>query len=86
MSFDSDRPRPRGPLAWSVKMTLILGLGATALAHHIARPVDTPATARQQSARHAGDPEVTGSIGARALATRLDPCALSGPLRAGARD
>lgn len=48
-------------------MTLIVGLGATALAHHLTRPVGTPA-----------DPEVTGSIGVKAQATRLDPCALRG--------
>ncbi len=77
MSFDSGSPRPRGPLAWSIKTTLILGLGAMALAHHVTKPVGKPA-----------DPEVTGSIGARA--TRLDPCMLrgtsGGTLAAGARN
>ncbi|OAH30161.1 MAG: hypothetical protein DI590_10765 [Methylorubrum populi] len=67
MSFDSGSPRPRGPLAWTIKMTLIVGLGAMALAHHLTRPAGMPA-----------DPEVTGSIGIKAQATRLDPCALRG--------
>ncbi len=48
-------------------MTLIVGLGAMALAHHLTRPAGMPA-----------DPEVTGSIGIKAQATRLDPCALRG--------
>jgi hypothetical protein len=69
MSFDSGSPRPRGPLAWSIKMTLIVGLGATALAHHVTTPAAPPI-----------DPEVTGSITTRAQATRLDPCALRGSL------
>lgn len=79
MSLDSGSPRPRGPLAWSIKTTLILGLGAMALAHHVTKPVGKPA-----------DPEVTGSIGAGARATRLDPCMLrgtsGGTVEAGARN
>ncbi|GJE73070.1 hypothetical protein [Methylorubrum podarium] len=73
MSLDSGSPRPRGPLAWSIKMSLILGLGATALAHHVAKPLPKPAA-------QAIDPEVTGSIGTSAQATRLDPCTLRGSL------
>ncbi|MFF8801181.1 MULTISPECIES: hypothetical protein [unclassified Methylobacterium] len=90
MSLDSGSPTPRGPLAWSIKTTLIVGLAATAFAHHIAKPVDKPvdraATPRPQAARPIADPEMTGSIGPRlqdrAQETRLDPCAL----RRGARD
>ncbi|MEH3116064.1 MAG: hypothetical protein PGN25_22855 [Methylorubrum populi] len=81
MSLDSGSSRPRGPLAWSIKVTLVLGLAATALAHHAAKPTDP----HRRSARLPGDPEVTGSIGPRAQATRLDPCALGAPLRAGVR-
>lgn len=79
MSFDSGSPRPRGPLAWSIKTALIVGLGATALAHQIAQPVGKPA--------HRGsDPEVTGSIGVKAQALRVDPCTLRGAVGTGARD
>ncbi|MBB2961670.1 hypothetical protein [Methylobacterium sp. R2-1] len=75
MSLDSGSPRPRGPLGWSIKMALIAGLGATALAHHIAKPGQPMI-----------DPEVTGSIGIRAQATRLDPCTLRGSLGQTARN
>jgi len=50
-------------------MSLIVGLGATALAHHVAKP-----------GLHVIDPEVTGSIGTSARTTRLDPCTLRGNL------
>lgn len=69
MSLNSGSPRPRGPLAWTIKMSLIVGLGATALAHHVAKP-----------GLHVIDPEVTGSIGTSARTTRLDPCTLRGNL------
>ena len=73
MALDDPGARmPRGPLAFTVKVTLIAGLAAIALAHHLARPVEP----RTQLARGPGEPEVTGSIGGRAAATRLDPCAL----------
>ena len=67
------------PLAWSIKTALFVGLGATALAHHIAQPVGKPA-------HRGGDPEVTGSIGVKAQSLRLDPCALRGALGTSARD
>ncbi|MBA9069967.1 hypothetical protein FHR71_003731 [Methylobacterium sp. RAS18] len=79
MSFDSGSPRPRGPLAWSIKTALIVGLGATALAHHIAQPVGKPV-------HRGGDPEVTGSVGVKAQTLRLDPCALRGAFGTSARD
>lgn len=79
MSLDSGSPRPRGPLAWSIKTALIVGLGATALAHQVAKPVGKPGT-------HLIDPEVTGSIGSAARATQLDPCALRGSLGPAARN
>ncbi len=86
MSLDSGSPTPRGPLAWSIKTTLIVGLAATAFAHHIAKPVDRAAAPRPQAARPIADPETTGSIGPRlqdrAQETHLDPCAL----RRGGRD
>ncbi|HEV2541817.1 MAG TPA: hypothetical protein VGU70_03520 [Methylobacterium sp.] len=75
MSLDSGSPRPRGPLAWSIKTALIVGLGATALAHQIAKPAAPPI-----------EPEVTGSIGTGAQAMRLDPCALRGSLGPTARN
>ncbi|CAO4174651.1 hypothetical protein [Methylorubrum populi] len=81
MSLDSGPQTARGPLSWSIKVTLILGLAATALAHHVAKPPEKPLSSPQQTARLPGDPEVTGSIGPRARETRLDPC-----LRPGARD
>ncbi|MRI54316.1 hypothetical protein D8770_10170 [Methylobacterium sp. DB1607] len=73
MSLDSGSPRPRGPLAWTIKMSLIVGLGATALAHHVAKPAG-------KSGVHVIDPEVTGSIETSARTTRLDPCTLRGNL------
>ncbi|MCJ2032503.1 hypothetical protein MKK50_24350 [Methylobacterium sp. J-043] len=79
MSFDSGSPRPRGPLAWSIKTALIVGLGAMALGHHIAQPGGKPPY-------RGGDPEVTGSLGSKAQTTRLDPCTLRGALGTGARD
>nr|WP_246482113.1 hypothetical protein [Methylorubrum zatmanii] len=77
--MDSGPQTARGPLSWSIKVTLILGLAATALAHHVAKPPDKPLP--RQAARGPGDPEVTGSIGLHAGATRLDPCVLRGGMR-----
>ena len=54
-------------------MSLIVGLGATALAHHVAKPAGKPGL-------HVIDPEVTGSIETSARTTRLDPCTLRGNL------
>lgn len=71
----SESRMPRGLIAWTVKVVLVVGLGAVALAQYLAHSADPRA---QRLARGFSEPETTGAIGPAARATTLDPCLARG--------
>lgn len=78
MSLESlDRHPVRGPLGWTVTISLATGLVALGLVHHLARVVDKAESPRHGAlARGIGDPDVTGSIASAARSMPLDPCSV----------
>lgn len=71
-------PTRRTMLPWAVKVCLtlaVVGVGATQYLSRVTG--EPPALRREAQARMlADDPETTGSLGAAARATTLDPCAI----------
>ncbi|WP_232632045.1 hypothetical protein [Methylobacterium sp. Leaf118] len=66
---------PRGLLAWTLKVVLVVGLGSVALAQYVAHSTDPRV---QRLARGPAEPETTGAIGPAARASALDPCLARG--------
>ncbi|KQP30094.1 hypothetical protein ASF25_19690 [Methylobacterium sp. Leaf100] len=77
---ERDEPVARRPgtlLPWTIKVCLTLGLVALGTTQYLSRAVES-GTLRQREARaDVMDPETTGSIGAVAARTTLDPCTAS---------
>lgn len=65
--------RPATLLPWTIKLCLALGLGAFGVTQYLSRATETGAL-RQFARAGSADPETTGSIGAAAARTTLDPC------------
>lgn len=73
---DGDRDAPRRPttlLPWTIKLCLVLGLGALGATQYLSRATES-GTLRQFARAGSLDPETTGSIAAAAGHTTLDPC------------
>jgi hypothetical protein len=65
--------RPATLLPWTIKLCLALGLSALGATQYLSRATET-GVLRQFARAGAPDPETTGSLGAAAARTTLDPC------------
>lgn len=65
-------------LPWAIKVGLIVAVCAFGATQYLSRVVETGPVRQREAGMMPADPETTGSIGAAASRTLLDPCGAPG--------